>query len=329
MTSSRFDIPLTSTLLAFEAVGRLGGVGPAARERKTAPSAISRHIRKLERDLGFRLFCRTGRGLALTESGNEYFAVVQTALEDLHATSSALRTRQINLVIGCTQEFAGLVLLPIFSRLKRSLGEEVAARIVIYDEATLPLLVRAGLDIIVQFSVHAGSPEEDAVKIFDEEVVPVASPVFLQRYGTVLARHPQHWIGVPRLDVGRRDPAWASWEDWFDAHGCTPPDRPAETFDNHIHVLRAAAEGGGLAMGWNGFMTDYIEAGRLVAVRGEWLRTKRALYGVRTPSGRRNRASTHGLRELARLAPRQCSPMPPASGAVAPLGKTCRASRAR
>ena len=322
MTGLRYEIPLTSTLLAFEAVGRLGGLGPAARERRTSPSAISRHIRNLERSLGFRLFGRSGRGLALTENGKKYFEAVQTAIEDLHATAGALRARQIRLVIGCTEEFSGLVLLPIYCRLKRSLGEEVAARVVIYDDETLPLLIPAGLDIIVQLSVGAAPPEEDAVKIFDEEVAPVASPAFLQRHGAVLARHPRHWAGVPRLDIGRPGAAWTSWENWFDAHGCESPDEPVETFDNYIHVLRAAADGGGLALGRNGFMTDYVEARRLVAVRDEWLRAERAVYGVPTPSGRRNRVATNYLQELARLAERQCSPTPPARGAGAAPGGT-------
>lgn len=47
MNEPPFDIPTTSALLAFEAVVRLDSISPAAEERHTSQSAISRHIRAL------------------------------------------------------------------------------------------------------------------------------------------------------------------------------------------------------------------------------------------------------------------------------------------
>ena len=51
MTGPPFDIPSASTLLAFEAVARLGTIARAAEERSTSESAISRHVRALEEAL--------------------------------------------------------------------------------------------------------------------------------------------------------------------------------------------------------------------------------------------------------------------------------------
>ena len=59
-------------------------------------------------------------------------------MDTLQTAASALCMRKRGLTIGCTLEISGLVLLPIFSRLKRFLGEEVAARIVVYDYDMLP-----------------------------------------------------------------------------------------------------------------------------------------------------------------------------------------------
>ncbi len=310
MSGPRFKIPSTNSLLAFEAVARLGSVGRAAEERDTSQSAISRHLSNLEDALGVILFERSGRGIALTQSGEKYFLAVQSSMGTLHDTANELHTRKTGLTIGCTLEVSGLVLLPIFSRLKRSLGNGVAARIVVYDYDMLPMLIPAGLDIIFETSVGVAHPDEGAVKVLDEEIVPVASPALLKRYGSVLAQPPQHWSGVPRLDIGLRIPGWATWETWYEAHGCAPPDAPVETFENYIHLLRAAADGDGIAIGWNGFMTDYTEAGRLVAVRDEWLRTGLTMYGVPTPSGKRNYASRDCLRELDRLIGEICSRRP-------------------
>ena len=309
MTGARIDIPPTSTLIAFETTARLGSVTLAARELATSQSAISRHIRNLEETLGMALFQRSGRGIVLTKSGGAYFLAVQSSMDSLRAAAHALHTSNANLTIGCTLEISGLILQPVFSRLKRFLGEEVEVRIVVYDYDRLPLLVGSGLDITFEGLLVEHS-DRDAVKMLDEEIVPVAAPAFLERYGPVLAENPRHWSGVPRLEIGQCSPGWATWGTWFDAHGCAPPDAPVETFEHHVHLLRAAAEGDGIAIGWNGFMAHYVETGQLVAIREEWLRTKLTMYGVPTPSGKRNRVSTACLHELARLVKGLCSPMP-------------------
>ena len=312
MSRDRFDIPATTTLLAFEAVARNGSINRAARERRTSPAAISRHIRRLEHELGVALFARSGRGIVLTENGEEYLLTACSSMAHLHATGCRLRTRKTDLIIGCTLEISGLVLLPVFSALKRFLGEEVAARIVVHECDIRPVLVPAGLDIVFEERVGEAHSDEAAVKVLDEAIVPVASPAFLERFESVLAKDPRQWSGVPRLDVGRPGPGWATWETWFGAHGCTPPDAPVEIFENYIHLLRAASDGDGIALGWNGFMSDYLKGGLLVPVRDEWLRTDLAMYGVPTLDGRRNRATKAGLRELARLIGELCGPKPTA-----------------
>ena len=247
--------------------------------------------------------------MTLTASGEEYLLDARSLLDGLHAAGQRIRTRRTGLAIGCTLEIAGLILLPVFSRLKRLLGDEVAARIAVYDQDVLPLLVRTGLDIVFEGRTD-GHPDCDAVEVLAEEIVPVASPVLVERFGAALAEHPRRWRGVPRLDVGRPSPGWATWETWFEAQGCAPPEAPVETFENYIHLLRAAADGDGVAIGWNGFMTDHVEAGKLVALRDEWLRTDLVMYGLPTPAGKRNRASGACLEALARLVAELCTPTP-------------------
>ena len=313
MRHVRIDIPATSTLLAFEAVARNGSINQAAKERKTSPAAISRHIRRLEDELGMALFARSGRGIVLTEGGEEYLLTVRSSIARLHATGRQLRTRKTDLTIGCTLEISGLVLLPVFSRLKRFLGEEVTTRIVVHDYDIHPVLVPTGLDILFEERVGEAHSDVAAVKVLDEEIVPVASPALLERFKAVLARDPRQWSGVPRLDVGRRSPGWATWETWFGDHGCAPPDARVEVFESYIHLLRAASDGDGIALGRNGFMSDYLEAGRLVPIHDEWLRTDLSMYGVPTLDGRRNHATKACLRELARLTGELCSSRPVAA----------------
>ncbi|WP_194469686.1 LysR family transcriptional regulator [Bradyrhizobium sp. CCBAU 51753] len=53
----------------FIGVAERGGFGAAASALNIAQSALSRHIKELERELGGALFTRTARGVAVTESG--------------------------------------------------------------------------------------------------------------------------------------------------------------------------------------------------------------------------------------------------------------------
>ena len=309
MNSRRSELPATSALLAFEASARLGSITRAAEELARSHSAVSRHIRVLEKTLAVTLFERRGRGVALTKSGEVYLRAVQTGLDALRDGSRWLRNRQTGLTIGCTLETSALLLNPVFPELKHALGKEVAVRIVVYDYDLLPLLITTGLDLV--FESETGlHPDPQAVPVLCEELVPVASPAFAKRFGAVLAGHPRTWHGVPRLNIGRPSPGWATWDTWFGAHGCILPPAPGETFENYFNLLPAAASGDGLAIGWNGFMGKYFETGRLVSVSNGWLATTLRMYAVATANGRSKRVVQTCLKELARLIEGRCRPSP-------------------
>ena len=315
--SARSKLPSLGILLAFEATARLGSITRAAEERATSHSAISRQIRQLEKLFGVALFERRGRGVALTKSGADYFLAIQAALDTLHDASEVLRRGQAGLTIGCTLETSALLLQPVFPSLKRALGEAVAARIVVYDYDLLPLLVPSGLDMVFEAS-RGPHPDPRAVPVLDEEIVPVASPDFAERFGAVLARHPRRWRNVPRLNVGRQSPGWASWDSWFEAQDCAVPDAPVETFENYFNLLPAAANGDGLAIGWNGFMSEHFETGRLVAVRDSWLATGLTMYAVPTRNGGSKSATRICLKELPPLIQSLRTPSPPTLKSGAP-----------
>ena len=307
MSGRRYEIPSMGALTAFEATARLGSITRAAEERNISHSAISRHIRELERSFRVSLFERRGRGVALTGFGESYLRAIQPGMDMLHDAGDGLRGRQATLAIGCTLEISALILNPVFPRLKRALGEAVKARIVVYDYDLLPLLVPSGLDIVFE-AADGPHPDAGAVPVLREEIVPVASPAFLARFGTALDRPPRRWDGVPRLDIGRRSPGWATWETWFGAHGGAAPAAPVETFENYFNLLPAAANGDGLAIGWNGFMGDYLESGTLVAVRKSWFSTGLTMYAVPTPGGARKSIVPDCLEELRRLIADRCTP---------------------
>ncbi len=308
MSDSRFTIPTTSSLIAFEATARLGGVIRASEELNTSQSAVSRHIRNLETVVGEKLFRRQGRGVVLTSKGQEYYAAVKASLESLDAAGNGLRAQTPSVIVACTPEISHLLLLPIFPELKRSIEDDANLRILTCDYDMLHLLLPTGIDIIFEYSAVPTDPS--AVKVLNEEVVPVASPSFARRFERALAKHPRRWSEVPRLDVAQRDQSWATWPSWFRAHDCDPPAAPVESFENYQYALEAAANGEGMAMGWNGFVNSYLEDGRLVRIRDDWLRSPISLHAVLTQAGSGNRNAVRCLKVLSALGERLAGARP-------------------
>src|SRR4030088_3842743 len=85
-------LPSLNGLRAFEAAARHLSFTNAASERDVTQTAISHQIRRLEQELGIRLFVRQNRALALTPAAKDYLPGVRAAFNDLRlATDRLLR----------------------------------------------------------------------------------------------------------------------------------------------------------------------------------------------------------------------------------------------
>src|SRR5256884_5639254 len=85
-------LPSLNGLGAFEAAGRHMSFTLAASELNVTQTAISHQIRRLEEELGIRLFIRQNRTLSLTPEAREYLPGIRAAFNDLRlATDRLLR----------------------------------------------------------------------------------------------------------------------------------------------------------------------------------------------------------------------------------------------
>src|ERR1700759_4652169 len=85
-------LPSLNGLRAFAAAARHLSFPQAASELNVTQTAISHQIRRLEEELGIRLFIRKNRALALTPQARDYLPGVRTAFQDLRlATDRLLR----------------------------------------------------------------------------------------------------------------------------------------------------------------------------------------------------------------------------------------------
>lgn len=87
---SRSPRLLSTAIVHFETVARLGSIRAAAEALNVAPSAISRQIAKLEQDLGARLFERLPRGLQLTSAGEILLYHARVTASELERARGAI-----------------------------------------------------------------------------------------------------------------------------------------------------------------------------------------------------------------------------------------------
>ncbi len=83
-------LPSLNGLRAFEAAARHLSFTLAAAELNVTQTAISHLIRRLEDELGVRLFVRQNRALTLTPQGIAYLPGVRAAFQDLRLATEQL-----------------------------------------------------------------------------------------------------------------------------------------------------------------------------------------------------------------------------------------------
>src|SRR3979409_2416784 len=85
-------LPSLNGLRAFEAAARHLSFTNAASELNVTQTAISHQIKRLEEELGVRLFVRQNRALTLTPQAQDYLPGIRAAFNDLRlATDRLLR----------------------------------------------------------------------------------------------------------------------------------------------------------------------------------------------------------------------------------------------
>ncbi|MBT2750141.1 MULTISPECIES: LysR substrate-binding domain-containing protein [unclassified Lysobacter] len=248
--------PPLHALLGFATAARTSNLTRAAEQMHLTVSALSHQIRTLEERLGRRLFERGPRGVSLTADGERLLSVVAPHLDALdHALRPYSPRRDDVLTLSLMASMASSWLVP-------RLGSFVA----LYPQLELNLFSSAAL---VDFDREPGIdaamrggygrwPGLVIEHLFDETLVPVASPALVERMG-----------GLPAQDDLHRWPLLGDlstyWQDWFDRYGGGKrPTRFVAHFDDSETMHRAAVEGLGVALGRLARTRLLIRSGQLV-----------------------------------------------------------------
>ena len=111
-------LPSLNGLRAFEAAARHLSFTKAAEELNVTQTAISHQIKRLEEELGLRLFIRQNRALTLTNEGREYLPGIRAAFQDLRLATERLKRRENEnvLTVSTLTSLAAKWLMPRLSK---------------------------------------------------------------------------------------------------------------------------------------------------------------------------------------------------------------------
>jgi LysR family glycine cleavage system transcriptional activator len=259
---NRRNYPLNA-LRAFESAARHLSFVAAAEELSVTPAAVSHQIKKLEEYLGVSLFRRRTRGLVLVEAGqllskelHPVFLNLDQAMEHVMEAD-----RGGSLALSVAPTFAAMWLIPRLQNFY-SLHPDIDVRI----STSLGLVdfQRDDFDAAIRLG-HGQWSGLEAIKLFDESVIPMCSPRLLEGQNAIrkpadLKKH--ILLHNHSMDF---DPNAPTWQTWLEETGTRGVDvSRGMHFSLPDHGLQAAIDGAGVVLGWRFLSAKDVEAGRVV-----------------------------------------------------------------
>src|SRR4051812_15457605 len=251
-------------LRAFEAVARHLNFRAAAEEMALTQSAVSRQIQSLEDEVGVSLFLRHTRAVELTSAGTQLLSAVTTALPRIDGMVRQIRQTAGRKSVSVTTfaSFASMWLIPRLEQFQRD-NPDIDIRIDASD-ASLDLDV-ADVDLALRYGPVANMPPK-AVRLFGEQLTPVASP-WLLKSGTPV-RKPADLAQFALIEAGdahRTHLEWLTWRRWMDEQQLTRLQPKRWLYFNYAYqMVQAALTGQGVVLARLPMVAEHLANGDLI-----------------------------------------------------------------
>lgn len=261
MDSPLRRLPSLDALKGFDAAARYLSFTKAATELSLTQSAISRQVQTLEEQLGVRLFVRGVRKLTLTPEGERLHRAAAQALGELGEVCASLRVgqRRPRVTVSAAISIAALWLVPRLGSFQER-HPDVDVRL---SADNRPVdLAREEVDVALRYGPPELMPPE-ALLLFDEVVFPVAAPGIAAAFPR--EPKPVDLAAVSLLTYASSEPMYGlDWSPWLVSLGLEKA-RPKALiqFNQYDQMIRAAADGQGIALGRGPLVRRLIDKGRL------------------------------------------------------------------
>ncbi|MGF6171979.1 LysR family transcriptional regulator [Ensifer sp. 4252] len=255
-------------LALFAAVVRNNGFSAAARDLNIPKSKLSKHVARLEEQLGVRLLERSTRKLRVTEIGQVFYEHCQGLLDGValaEAEIAAVKAEPTGTVrLACPLGFTPMLadILPAFHR------RYPGVRLLITTTNRRIDLIEERIDVALRARDQLDTDNQLIIRRFGEVRQRLAaSPTLLARFDDVaidnlsemptLSMNEQHATDVWRLVDGEGNTAEIS-------------HRPIIGCSDFLILERAAIEGMGVALLPDHICERAFRAGVLIPVLPEW-----------------------------------------------------------
>ncbi len=253
-------------LAVFESAGRLGSFTAAAKELGMTQPAVTRQIRSLERSLGAELFHRSSNRSELTDIGRRLRDHIAAGFDVIEAGLAELAAHAGTFVLAAHPGVAQQWIVPRIDGLRAALGDR-DLRLWLFDRDVE--IADGRFDAAIR--VGTGDfPGQSSHLLFDELVVPVASPLFAEHHGLSARSTANDVYEAAFVHMDDGDRPWMTWSDWLANFGITLRRQPGRVlWHNYPMVLQQALAGRGVALGWRPLIDDLVDGDALVVVGPE------------------------------------------------------------
>lgn len=256
---------LLSHMYTFSVVARFLSFTLAAEELNLTQGAVSQRIKKLEEELGFKLFVRLTRKLELTEEGARILATLTHSLDSVFSEIEDIRFNELRgeLYIGVAPTFARLWLVPrLMSFQKQYPYLDVKIRV----KASKLDFQNQPVDLAIYYgdNTHADFYH---YRLFDEYLLPVCTPEYAEQFELLKddSRLNETCLLHCTESLEFLSPL-AEWKQWLKATGRELDFSQQKYVFNHEELTMVAArQSMGIAMARYQLIKPYLDSGELVA----------------------------------------------------------------
>lgn len=248
-------LPPTEQLLAFKSVVELGSFSAAAVSLNLSQSAVSHQISRLERRIGLRLLTRNAQGVALTDSGESYYAAIAEPLsrliESLREFGEPLAARRLSIQVE--SGFAAAWLSP---RLQQFVDANPGVQVEQRRASNLGLL--DGVEIAIKWG-NGSWPNCNAELLMSVDYTPICSPALANSQGGIQAARD---LALYTLLHDRQYREWQKWLNLAGAKGVNA--RRGHIVDDTNILIEMAIDGQGVALCSPQLAKRAIQSGSLI-----------------------------------------------------------------
>lgn len=248
-------------------ISRLGTFGAAAERLNTTQPAISARVRELENQIGFPLFQRAGRNMALTVRARQLVKECEplwTSIERMLLQGSDSSGASGTVRIGAGEIAAASCLPPFLAELKGAFPRAMLEIEIDLSQSMLQKLLSVGSDLILVAGPVA-SPSIETAPIGEVELVWIASPATAARMVTD-APPPPLWLLHRHSPIYGIAVSSVAGEEGF-------TEAAINSCNNVRTLIDIAAADGGISFVPEPMVQDHLASGTLVRLRPELRRT--------------------------------------------------------